>query len=115
MRRGSDGAAKRTREMAHRQTTLPSHLPERYTAFEIGTENFLGASHLPRRESAPDRPRQSPHAAIGLSNMDPDRQEHMFDEQLIRLVGMAKRRQHRPREVANRGVVETHGIVVQIA
>ncbi len=47
--------------------------------------------------------------------MDPDRQEDVVDEQLGRLVGMAERRQHRASETANRGIVETQGIVAQIA
>jgi hypothetical protein len=47
--------------------------------------------------------------------MYPDRQKDMVDKQLARLVGMAERRQHRPPETANRGVVETHGVVAQIA
>lgn len=55
MRRGSYGAAKRTREMTHRQTTLPSHLLERYTTIEVGRENLLGAPYLPRREPTPNR------------------------------------------------------------
>src|ERR1700745_1669310 len=70
VRRCPDGAAKRAREMAHRQAALPSHLFERHTAIEVGAENFLGAPHLPGGEPAPDRPRQGSHAAIALSNMD---------------------------------------------
>ena len=92
VRRCSRGAAKRAREMTHRQAALPSHLVERHTAIEVGAENFLGAPLLPRREPAPDRPWQSSHASIGLSNMYPDRQEDVVDEQLARLVGMAERR-----------------------
>ena len=47
--------------------------------------------------------------------MDPGRQEHVVDEQLARLVGMAERRQHRARKTTNRGVIDTHGLMVQIA
>ena len=65
------------------------------TAIEVGAENFLGASHLPRREPASGRPRQRSHAAIGLGNMYPERQEDVVDEQLACLVGTAERRQHR--------------------
>jgi hypothetical protein len=71
--------------------------------------------YLPRRESTPDRSWQRSHASIGLSHMYPDRQKDVVDKQLARLVGMAQRRQHRPPETANRGVVETHGVVAQIA
>jgi hypothetical protein len=56
VRRYPHGAAKRAREVAHGQAALLSHLPERYTTIEVGAENFLGASHLPRREPAPDQP-----------------------------------------------------------
>jgi hypothetical protein len=48
VRRCSRGAAKRAREMTHRQAALPSHLVERHTTIEVGAENFLGAPLLPR-------------------------------------------------------------------
>jgi hypothetical protein len=47
--------------------------------------------------------------------MYPDRQEDMVDEQLARLIGMAERRQYCPPETGNCGVVDSHGLMVQIA
>jgi hypothetical protein len=35
-----------------------------HPTIEVDAENFLGASHLPCREPAPDRRRPRPHAAI---------------------------------------------------
>jgi hypothetical protein len=55
MRCWSHGMAKRAREMTHRQTALPCYHLERHTTIEVGAENFLGAPHLPCRESTPDR------------------------------------------------------------
>src|SRR6202035_5388619 len=111
----SRGAAKRARKVTHRQATLASYLLEQHTTIEVGVENFLSASYLPRREPTPDWPGQGPHASIGLRNMYPDRQENVVDEQLARLVGMAARRQQRPPEIGNRRVVDTHGLVIEIA
>jgi hypothetical protein len=50
------GAAKRARKMAHGQLALPSHLREQHATIKVGTENFLGAPHLPRCKPSPDRP-----------------------------------------------------------
>src|SRR5258705_840947 len=115
MRCCSRGTAKRAREMTHRQTALPCYHLERHTTIEVGAENFLGAPHLPCRESTPDRRQQRPHAAIGLRNMYPERQENVVDEQLVRLVGTAERRQHRAPETGNRGVIANHGLMVKIS
>jgi hypothetical protein len=46
--------------------------------------------------------------------MYPDRQKDVVEKQLVHLVGMAERRQHRPPEIDNRGVVNTHGLVTQL-
>src|SRR5260370_15903335 len=95
VRRRPDGAAKRAREMAHRQAALLSHLLERHTTIEIGAENFLGAPRLPRREAAPDRPWQRSHTAIRLRNMYPNRQEDVVDAQHADFDGTRERRQPR--------------------
>ena len=47
--------------------------------------------------------------------MDPERQEDVIDKQLVHLVGMAERRQYRAPETGNRGVVDSHGFMVQVA
>src|SRR5260221_12692931 len=47
--------------------------------------------------------------------MDPERQEDVVDKQLVHLVGMAERRQYRRSETGNCGVVDGHGLMVQIA
>ena len=47
--------------------------------------------------------------------MYPERQEDVVDEQLVRSVGMAERRQQHPSETGNRVVVDTYGLMVQIA
>jgi hypothetical protein len=47
--------------------------------------------------------------------MYPEPQEDVLDEQLVRSVGMAERRKHCPPEAGNRGIIDTHRLVVQIA
>ena len=47
--------------------------------------------------------------------MDPERQEDVIDKQLVHLVGMAERRQYRRSETGNCGVLDSHGLMVQIA
>jgi hypothetical protein len=47
--------------------------------------------------------------------MYPEPQEDVLDEQLVRSVGMAERRKHCPPETGNRGIIDSHGLVVQIA
>src|SRR5882724_2422572 len=115
MRCCSHGVAKRAREMTHRQTALSRDLLERHTTIEVGAENFLGALYLPCRESTPDRWRQRPHAAIGVRDMYPERQENVVDKQLVHLVGTAEHRQHGLPKIENRGVVYSHGLMVQLA
>src|SRR5260370_30697189 len=50
-----------------------------------------------------------------MSNMDPERQEDVVDKQQVHLVGMAERRQYCPSETGNCGVIDSHGLMVQIA
>src|ERR1700733_13654992 len=47
--------------------------------------------------------------------MYPERQKNVVDEQLVRLVGKAERRQHRPPETGNRGVIAGHRLMVKIS
>src|SRR6266436_7808158 len=47
--------------------------------------------------------------------MDPERQEDVVDKQLVHLVGMAECRQYRRSETGNCGVLDSHGLMVQIA
>src|SRR6266853_3434156 len=47
--------------------------------------------------------------------MDPERQEDVVDKQLVHLVGMAERWQYRRSETGNCGVLDSHGLMVQIA
>jgi hypothetical protein len=62
---------------------LPRYVFERHTTVEVGAENFFGASLLPRGEPAPRRVRHRPHAAIGLSDMNPDRQGDVINKQPV--------------------------------
>ena len=102
--------------MAHRQAALPRYVFERHTTVEVGAENFFGASLLPRGEPAPRRVRHRPHAAIGLSDMNPDRQGDVINKQPVGLLGMAQRRQYRTTEAGDRGIVDARGLLtVQVA
>src|SRR5258708_25348586 len=47
--------------------------------------------------------------------MDPEREEDVVDKQLVHLVGMAECRQYRRSETGNCGVLDSHGLMVQIA
>src|SRR5258708_17683175 len=47
--------------------------------------------------------------------MYPEPQEDVVDEHLVRSVGMAERRQHCRAETGNRGIIDRHWLVVQIA
>src|SRR5258707_2458429 len=47
--------------------------------------------------------------------MDPEREEYVVDNQLVHLVGMAECRQYRRSETGNCGVIDRHGLMVQIA
>src|SRR5260370_26500432 len=47
--------------------------------------------------------------------MDPERKEDVVDKQLVHVVGMAERRQYRRSETGNCGVLDSHGLMVQIA
>src|SRR5580700_2311457 len=101
--------------MAHRQMALPSHLLQRNATIEIGTKHLFGAVHLPWRQPSSNRPQQRPHATVRLCYVCPKSQQHVIQEQLARLVRAPERREHRPPYMGNRGVVESHGIMLQIA
>ena len=47
--------------------------------------------------------------------MHPERQEYVIQEQLVRLPGIPNRWQHRPSEMGNRSVVESHRVMIQVA